>query len=85
MSRSGYDIVYGGPFYAPTCHIAPHHCREWDENGNGCYGTNPDHGYTWEQAKAELVTWHKQQAEEWETMTEDKYFGLPDNGRASNE
>jgi hypothetical protein len=40
-----YDIVYtkDGP------KIEPHFCRQWDEDG-GCYGTNPLHGYSKEQA-----------------------------------
>ena len=51
-----YDIVFGdGPA------IEPHFCREWDGDG-GCYGTNPDHGYTWEEAVEQVAQWHEAQA-----------------------
>lgn len=50
-----------------------HFCRvlEKDENGDyqGCYGTNPHHGLTWEEAKREIAAWYRRRAEEWESLT----------------
>lgn len=59
-----YDVVYGGDSNAPNCYISHHFCREW-EDGEGCYGTNPDHGFTWEEACLEVAEWHEQQAKVW--------------------
>ena len=54
-----------------------HFCRGWEFDPTtgkevGCYGTNPDHGYSWEEAKAEMVRWHEEEAERWrkKTLTE---------------
>lgn len=60
-----YDICWRkhGP------EIEPHYCREWDEHG-GCYGTNPQHGYTWDQACAEIAAWHLAQSNEWAVKRE---------------
>jgi hypothetical protein len=38
-----------------------HFCREWDESG-GCYGTNPNHGFTLTDAAEHLARWHETQA-----------------------
>ena len=68
-----YDVVYGGSYYAPSIHLAPHFCREWDDEG-GCYGSREDHGYSWEEARAEVARWHREKAEQWAALTEDEYF-----------
>lgn len=50
-----------------------HFCRGWDmdENGKevGCYGTNSDHGSSFEEAKAEMAQWHEKEAARWRSMT----------------
>ncbi|MEM7663813.1 MAG: hypothetical protein AAF292_16340 [Pseudomonadota bacterium] len=53
-----FDIVWDedGP------RIEPHFCREWDDEHGGCYGTNPNHGYTREEAEREIALWKKEQA-----------------------
>ena len=56
-----WDICYGSGM--PT--IQAHFCREWDSEGGGCYGTNPDHGYTWEEARLQVARWHLNAANEW--------------------
>jgi hypothetical protein len=68
-----YDIVHGGTFHAPTIQARPHFCRDWDDAG-GCYGTNEDHGFTWEVAREEIAEWHRRQAEKWGQMSEMDYF-----------
>ena len=53
-----------GPF------IEPHFCRVWEQvDGRlvGCYGTNPNHGHTFEEAKAEIVKY-------WQAVKEDTEF-----------
>lgn len=49
--------------------IVPHFCREW-EDGEGCYGTNPHHGFSWEEAREELAKWHDEQAAYWRNRSE---------------
>jgi hypothetical protein len=55
-----FDVVYTE--HGPK--VEPHFCREWHEDG-GCYGTNPSHGVTWDEARAEVVRWHEEQAAAW--------------------
>lgn len=54
-----YDIIYG----ADRVTIAPHFCREITYNGDGeeigCYGTNPMHGFTLEQACASVAAYYE--------------------------
>ena len=45
-----YDIIYTGN----SIEIEPHFCRIWDENG-GCYGTNEEHGMSWDEAKRHVI------------------------------
>ena len=67
-----YDIIYGGS--AP--YIEHHFCREMDsEFSQGCFGTNPEHGFTWAQAVAEIIRWHRMQVQLWLDSTEEEYFG----------
>ncbi len=62
---SGYDLIfdehsdYRGPY------IEGHFCRVW-EGDVGCYGSNPDHGMTFDEAKAEIIAW-------WQALTEDQF------------
>ena len=48
-----YDVFYRDN----GVHIAPHFCREM-----GCFGSNPDHGYTLEQAAEQCAEYYEQQA-----------------------
>lgn len=49
--------------------IEPHFCRSWeigaDGQDHGCYGTNPDHGYSFEEACDRVADWHEEQAKLW--------------------
>lgn len=45
-----------------------HFCREWDGDV-GCYGTNPDHGYSFKEVAADMRRWHLEHAEYWATVT----------------
>lgn len=68
MSEPRFDITYfGNPM------LEPHFCRGWDGE-TGCYGTNPDHGLSFDEAKAEVISYHRKQIERWESMTYEKYF-----------
>lgn len=69
---SRWDVVYGPKEY--ECHLEPHFCREWDDKG-GCYGTNPDHGFTWEDARAEVSKFYERLSKEWATKNESEYYG----------
>lgn len=51
MNQIRYDVIYTG-FKGP--YIDFHFCREWDGDKD-CYGTNPDHGFTWEEARDEVI------------------------------
>lgn len=76
-----FDVIYD----EHGVHIDYHYCRSWepDENGKmqGCYGTNPCHGYSFEEAKKEVISYHKRLVEEWEKKTIEQYIketGDPD-------
>lgn len=64
-----FDIVWD----EHGCHLDYHFCREWtmDVHGNeiGCYGTNPDHGYTFDEAKVEVAEYLERKAKEWRNAT----------------
>lgn len=64
-----YDIQWEESGPKPIQHF----CREWDERG-GCYGTNPDHGYTWEEVREEIARWHADQAVYWRARKEEEEF-----------
>lgn len=49
MSDERYDIQWHQ--HGPD--IVPHFCRELN-----CFGTNPDHGYTLDEAVLQIVQWH---------------------------
>jgi len=51
--------IYRGPY------MEGHHCRIW-EGETGCYGTNPDHGFTFDEARAEIIEW-------WTNLTEERF------------
>lgn len=55
-----YDVVY----YKTGPTIEPHFCREWDLDG-GCFGSNPEHGLSLEEACDEVAEWYETKAKEW--------------------
>lgn len=70
MSENRYDIVYDGG----KCSITFHFCREWDEYGEGCYGTNPTHGFTFEEAKKQVVEFYMRRVNDWSHLTEKQWL-----------
>ena len=72
MAERRYDVVYGvadNDTNRPTCHVELHFCRDWDDSG-GCHGTNPRHGFTWEEARKEVATFHEEAARSWRERKE---------------
>lgn len=63
-----YGIVYK---FDGAIEIVPHFCREWDDD-EGCYGTNPDHGMTWKEARTEVADFHLERAKYFRTLKEPK-------------
>lgn len=57
IKSSRFDVEYKGN----GASLDYHFCREWDEDG-GCYGTNENHGLSFEDACEEIAQWHEQQA-----------------------
>jgi hypothetical protein len=41
--------------------------------GNGCYGTNPDHGFTFEEAKQEVIEFYKNRIKRIQELTEEDF------------
>lgn len=70
MRKSLYDVLYGSDGLRPWVDVEPHFCRQWD-GGEGCYGTNPDHGFSWREACEEAAKWHEEQAAYWRTREEE--------------
>lgn len=74
MTENRYDVVYAG--IAIT--IEPHFCRDWEPNESGefvgCYGTNPNHGYTFEEAKKECIKLLEKEISYWKNTTEESVF-----------
>jgi len=62
--KTRFDVVYR----AHDVIIEPHFCREWSENG-GCYGTDPDHGYSFDEACDIVAQWYEEQAKQWRERT----------------
>jgi len=77
MNERRYDVSYGADntSFAPFAYPDTHHCREWDEDHGGCYGTNPNHGFTWDEARKLMVEFHEQQAAEWRDKNESDFWG----------
>lgn len=44
--------------------IDAHFCREWTADG-GCYGTNPDHGFTFDEACDQVAEYYERLAKGW--------------------
>lgn len=70
MSENRYDVVYDGG----KCNISFHFCREWNEHGEGCYGTDPTHGFTFEEAQKKVVEYYTRRANDWTTLTESSWL-----------
>ena len=64
-----YDVV----FSKRGCDIEFHFCREWDGE-EGCYGTNPDHGLSFEEAIKEIANHYQVLAKYWLNMNERDFF-----------
>lgn len=62
--KTRFDVVYR----AHHVSIEPHHCIEWSED-IGCYGTNPDHGYSFDEACDIVAEWYEEQAKQWRDRT----------------
>ncbi len=63
-----YDVIYA----EHHAYVEPHYCREWDGD-RGCYGTNEDHGFTWEEARKYVVEYHMTEATRWGQEEEPTY------------
>lgn len=64
MSAQRYDVI----FVQHHTYVEPHFCREWDESG-GCHGSNPNHGFTWEEAREEVAKFYDAEAARWRVKT----------------
>ena len=63
------DVCYGPHGISLDFHF----CREWDESG-GCYGTNKNHGFTFAEAKQEVIAHLKSEIEWWEQLSFKKWM-----------
>ncbi len=71
MAEPRFDVIYD----ANGVHLDYHFCREW-VGDEGCYGTNPTHGSSFEEAREMVATWHDEEAtrvrattlEQWEKV-----------------
>lgn len=70
MSEPRFDIRYDR--HGPS--VDYHFCREWDGD-EGCYGTNPYHGFTWNEAVMEMIQWHQSQIDRWRTLSFERWRG----------
>ena len=69
-SKYRYDVSFRNALHFPIDH---HFCREW-EGHEGCYGANPDHGFSWEEAKKEYINYLQSEIEYWRKLTEKEYL-----------
>lgn len=60
MAGERFDVIYRDG----SALIDHHFCREWDEEG-GCYGTNPEHGLSFDDACDQVADWYASQADQW--------------------
>ena len=70
MAGNKYDVHYHADSYVD---VDFHFCREWDGDG-GCYGTNPNHGFSFEDAKRHIIQHYKKYMQYWEEMTEETWL-----------
>lgn len=64
---SGFDVIYGPSDWHPTAYIERHFCRQ--VGPEGCFGTNPNHGMSFENASEQVAKWFEEQAERWRQMS----------------
>ena len=64
-----FDVSYDGS----GANLDYHFCREFNGNGDGCFGTDPTHGLSFKQACDEIVMFHLEQAKYWSTLTYKKW------------
>ena len=64
-----YDVLYNASGLKVSVDVDRHFCRAWID-GQGCYGSNPDHGLTWREATEEAAKWHETQAASWREREE---------------
>ena len=64
MDIPRFDVI----FERDGVRLDYHFCREWDDKG-GCYGTDPNHGYTFDEAKKEVADYYRKLAEYWDDLT----------------
>ena len=64
-----FDIFYGNNY---EVYAEPHFCREWEDKG-GCYGTNPEHGFTWEEVCQECIDHYEMMVTIWKERKEKTY------------
>jgi hypothetical protein len=57
-----FDVIYDGLNNLP--HIDYHFCREFDGD-QGCFGTSPHHGCSYEEAKQEIINHLITLTEQW--------------------
>lgn len=67
-----YDVSYGE--HGPS--IVNHFCREWGEDGEGCYGTNEDHGMSFDRAKQLVMAWHYMEIDRIKGMSEKDFHAM---------
>jgi len=67
-----FDVIY-------SCTIEPHFCRSWDEEG-GCYGTNPNHGVSFEEACNEVAEFYAELSKQWKNRTHHECEYYKDQG-----
>ena len=68
MEALRFDISFGEHGIS----IDYHFCREWTEDG-GCYGTNPNHGYTWDEVRKMAADYYHNLSERWEKMSYEEW------------
>lgn len=61
-----YDVIYTS---SSEVTIEPHFCREYD-----CFGTNPDHGFTFEEAKKVVSDHYLQLHKYWNNLEEEEFI-----------
>jgi hypothetical protein len=68
VTECRFDVIYEGD----QVHIQPHFCREWDGDV-GCYGTNANHGYTFDEVKESIAQHYEDTAKYWRDLTPEEW------------
>lgn len=75
MKEHRFDVIYKGNDVS----IDYHFCRGWDGD-RGCYGTNPDHGLTFDDARREVANHYRGLTASWDEITYEQWaepYGEP--------